>query len=163
LGAKTQDPITGAWVGRKHVLGKLRDRGSGSGMRSIPAAMAERVEALLAVGCTVRRGPDWRWGKQDGGGGDETHSCDGTVTEVDVAVVVSGGGGGGGGDGEGASTTPSPSPSGVVRVQWQKTGLSEVYSCGGRTQMYDVLPVAALSAPQAAADFVGDSITSPLQ
>ena len=136
LGAKAQDPATGDWIGRKHVLGNLT---AGRSRPSISAALARRVEELLAVGCVVRRGPDWRWGRQDGGGGDETYGCDGKVTEVNVAVVVSGGGGS---DDEVPNVTSLPS--GVVRVHWQKTGLSELYTCGGEAQMYDVLPVAVL-------------------
>ena len=67
------------------------------------------------MGVRVIRGPDWRWGQQDGG---EGHV--GTVAEVM---------GGRGGDDGGA-------PDSVV-VQWDCGGRCK-YRCGGKQEKYDL-------------------------
>ena len=78
--------------------------------------MPERpASARLAVGERVVRGPDWRWGRQDGGPGSP-----GTVVEIDVPAA-----GADAGDG-----------TGIVRVRWDH-GHVDVY-CDGARGLHDV-------------------------
>ena len=69
---------------------------------------------MMEVGVRVIRGPDWRWGQQDGG---EGHV--GTVAEVVGSQ---------GRDGE--------APDSVV-VQWDTGGRCK-YRCGGKEGKYDL-------------------------
>ncbi len=69
----------------------------------------------IVPGLRVVRGPDWKWGEQDGG---EGHL--GTVAEVHSPADS---GNGGGAEGEGSGSSQS------VTVQWDCGGRSR-YRCG---------------------------------
>ena len=71
------------------------------------------MDKLLAVGTRVVRGPDWKWGEQDGG---EGHA--GTVVEI-----------GGTAKKEENKEKHPPSPRGTVILQWD-TGVRTNYRVG---------------------------------
>lgn len=73
----------------------------------------------LIVGQTVVRGPDWRWGRQDGGEGQA-----GVVETVGVEVA-----------GENNASTIIGD---AVRVRWRQTNLVNVYRYGANG-CYDVV------------------------
>ena len=66
-------------------------------------AMSEKAQPLLTPrpGLRVIRGPDWRWGDQDGGEGGV-----GTVIHIGGRTVAAG------------EADPTPSPEGTVVLQW---------------------------------------------
>lgn len=77
----------------------------------------------LSVGQAVVRGPDWRWGRQDGGPGQT-----GVVESVGVEVA---------GEDDVSTTTVGD----AVRVRWQQTDLVNVYRYG-TNDCYDVVAIA---------------------
>lgn len=75
---------------------------------------------VLRVGDTVVRGPDWRWGRQDGGEGKT-----GVIETVGVEVARD----------DDASTTIIGD---AVRVRWHQTNVVNVYRYGANG-CYDVV------------------------
>ena len=109
---------SGCWQPRKHLL----DNNGGPELQSNPNAASRKADSntpTLLVGQTVVRGPDWRWGRQDGGEGQT-----GVVETVGVEVA-----------GENNSSTIVGD---AVRVRWHQTNLANVYRYGANG-CYDVV------------------------
>ena len=84
--------------------------------------MSERGAPTLAPrpGLRVIRGPDWRWGDQDGGEG-------GVGTVIHIGSSAAGEGAGG------AAADPAASPEGTAVLQWDN-GLRTNYRIGHKAR-----------------------------
>ena len=84
--------------------------------------MSERAPTLTPrPGLRVIRGPDWRWGDQDGGEGGV-----GTVIHIGGGSAVEG-------EAAGSAADPSASPEGTVVLQWDN-GLRTNYRIGHKVR-----------------------------
>jgi hypothetical protein len=114
-GVAVRNNRTGKWTSRNHLLDVVPNA-SAPGTATVVAATQERPR--LAVGARVNRGPDWRWGRQDGGVGGE-----GVVESVGLSV---------------ASSVGVFTDTGLIQVKWDRTGVSQPYRYGARGR-YDVV------------------------
>ena len=118
--SSVRDDQSGCWEPRKHLL----DNSSTAQLESIAAGNrpAKSSMPVLLVGHTVVRGPDWRWGRQDGGEGQT-----GVIETVGVEVA-------------GANDTSTTIIGDAVRVRWHQTNLVNVYRYGANG-CYDVVAI----------------------
>ena len=117
-GTSTVRDQSGCWEPRKHLpeLTAEQQTGNTAGHNETKDL---NMPALLA-GQTVVRGPDWRWGRQDGGDGQT-----GVVESVGIEVA-------------GQDETSTTIVGDAVRVRWHQTNLVNVYRYGANG-CYDVV------------------------